>query len=297
MMRRLALIVFSLGISLTVEAATLELSAPLEQGKAVFLRIREEGTPSGHSGWHGTIGSTPFPLTPEGMALVALDMEAPTGPTTIEVTRKDANGKKEVLTQKVTIGQRTYQEEHLTLPERRVSLANKEDEARVIRETEAIKATFAIREGAVGFLNGFMQPVTGRFSGIFGSRRILNGKPKRPHNGVDIAAPLGTPVLATADGRVVLVGRDYLLTGNTLVLHHGHGVISLYAHLDAIAVGMGDRVSRGQMIGKVGTTGRSTGPHLHWGTLVRGQRVDPMLLPGVVADASFPNPDAASKNR
>lgn len=260
------------------EAATLELSGPLEQGTAVFLRVL--GLSPGAKA-NGLLNATPFPFTPDGLAMIGLDMEAPTGAVTIEVTVEDPNGHHETLHKKIMVSKRVYQEERITLPEGKVTPANKALEERIQRETESIKAVYKLRDGQVGFQNGFRQPVEGRFSGVFGSRRILNGKPKNPHNGVDIAAPKGTAVLATAPGLVALTGANYVLTGNTLVLHHGHGVVSLYAHLDQMLVSEGDWVSQGQTIGYVGTTGRSTGPHLHWGTLVRGQRVDPLRLPGV----------------
>ncbi len=158
---------------------------------------------------------------------------------------------------------------------------NQADNARAGKETAAIKATYTLRDGQTGFEKGFTPPVIGRFSGVFGSRRILNGKPRTPHNGVDVAAPKGTPVKTIAPGQVVLVGKNYFFTGNTLVIHHGHGVISLYAHLNDIQVESGQWVSTNTTIGTVGMTGRATGPHLHWGILIRGARVDPKTLPGM----------------
>ncbi|MBF0133071.1 MAG: M23 family metallopeptidase [Magnetococcales bacterium] len=259
-------------------AATLRLSAPWEQGTAVFLQV--EGLAPG-SQPTGTINDTPFPITPEGLALIALDMEEAPGPKTIRVHLTRPDGHTETLTQEIMVNKRHYEEEAITLPKGRASAPDPKVEERALRETNAIKATYRLRDGQVGFSQGFQQPITGRFSGVFGSRRIINGIPKRPHNGVDIAAPRGTPVPAVAAGLVALVGKDYFFTGNTIVIHHGHGVISLYAHLDTIAVAQGEWINQGHIIGKVGTTGRSTGPHLHWGMMVRGLRVDPMRLPGV----------------
>lgn len=259
-------------------ATSLEMSAPLEQGTAVFLHVKDF-TPGAKLA--GELNSKPFPITSDGLALIALDMEAPPGTKTIRVSIEKPDGVTDTVSKQIVVNKRTYKEEHISLPEKKVDIKDKSDEERVRIETEAIKATFKLRDGQVGFADGFKQPVDGRFSGVFGSRRILNGKPKRPHNGVDIAAPKGTPVPTTAPGKVVLVGENYILTGNTVVLHHGHGVISLYAHLDYVTVTLGEWVSAGQPIGRVGTTGRSTGPHLHWGVLVREERVDPMRLPGL----------------
>lgn len=262
----------------TANAATLGLSAPLEQGTAVFLQV--DGFIPG-SKLTGTINNTPFPITPDGLALIALDMEETPGQKTIQVRMEKPDGKTETLTQKVMVTGRTYEEEAITLPKERASAPDPKVEERSLRETNAIKATYQLRDGQIGFGQGFKQPIIGRFSGVFGSRRIINGIPKRPHNGVDITAPRGTPIPAIASGLVALVGRNYFYTGNTVIIHHGHGIVSLYAHLDRVEVVQGDWINQGQIIGQVGTTGRSTGPHLHWGMMVRGLRVDPMRLPGV----------------
>ncbi len=111
----------------------------------------------------------------------------------------------------------------------------------------------------------FLWPVSGRISGVYGSQRVLNGQPRRPHFGVDIAAPEGTPVYAPDNAKVLLAHPAMVLTGKTLLLDHGLGVKSVYVHLSEIAVHVGDTVKRGQLIGRVGKTGRATGSHLHWG--------------------------------
>jgi murein DD-endopeptidase MepM/ murein hydrolase activator NlpD len=111
----------------------------------------------------------------------------------------------------------------------------------------------------------FLWPVSGRISGVYGSQRVLNGQSRRPHFGVDIAAPEGTPVYAPDNAKVLLAHPAMVLTGKTLLLDHGLGVKSVYVHLSEIAVHVGDTVKRGQLIGRVGKTGRATGSHLHWG--------------------------------
>jgi hypothetical protein len=111
----------------------------------------------------------------------------------------------------------------------------------------------------------FLWPVSGRVSGVYGSQRVLNGQPRRPHFGVDVAAPEGTPIYAPDNAKVVLAHPAMVLTGNTMLLDHGLGVKSIYAHLLDMTVKVGDTVKRGQLIGHVGKTGRATGPHLHWG--------------------------------
>lgn len=130
----------------------------------------------------------------------------------------------------------------------------------------------------VGFDVPFIWPVRGRITGVFGSQRILNGEPRAPHWGMDIAAPTGTPVLAPAAGKIALVHEDMYFSGGTLFLDHGHGLMSAFLHLDQINVMPGQWVDQGQPIATVGSTGRSTGPHLDWRVSWRDVRVDAQLL-------------------
>ena len=122
-----------------------------------------------------------------------------------------------------------------------------------------------------------MEPVNGKRTGIFGSVRIMNGQPRNPHNGEDIGAPLGTDVAATNDG-VVRITVDHIFSGKGIFVDHGLGFYTMYFHLSEILVKDGDLVTAGQIIGKVGATGRATGPHLHWGVKLNGARVNPYAL-------------------
>ena len=128
------------------------------------------------------------------------------------------------------------------------------------------------------FKNQFIQPTSGVISGVFGSQRILNGKAKSPHRGLDIAADEGTPIYACNDGIVIHAENDLYYTGGTIILDHGHGVKSIYAHMSEVKVNVNDKVTKDDVIGSVGSTGRSTGPHLHWGVMVFNEYVDPALL-------------------
>ncbi len=130
------------------------------------------------------------------------------------------------------------------------------------------------------FASGFMWPVKGRISGVFGSRRILNGKPRRPHVGVDVAAPANTLVVAAGDGVVVLAHGDMFFTGKTVMIDHGHGLNSVYAHMSAILVEQGQRIAKGEPLGRVGATGRATAAHLHWGVGLFATHLDPALIAG-----------------
>lgn len=154
-----------------------------------------------------------------------------------------------------------------------------EDDLARIRADSALIADVRERDTpGAHFLSGFVWPVTGTVSGVFGSQRILNGEPRRPHNGVDIAAPEGTPVVAAADGIVALRHSDMYFTGKTVMIDHGHGLSSVYVHMSVIAVAAGQRVAKGETIGRVGATGRVTGPHLHWGVSHFATPIDPALL-------------------
>lgn len=128
--------------------------------------------------------------------------------------------------------------------------------------------------------NVFEWPATGRISDVYGSQRILNGQPRRPHFGVDVAAPTGTPIITMAPGVVRLTHEDMVLTGKTVMVDHGYGLMSVYIHMNEITVAEGQKLSRGEQIGTIGSTGRSTGPHLHWGVTLFSQQLDPMLLVG-----------------
>ena len=149
---------------------------------------------------------------------------------------------------------------------------------RIIAENKIIKRSKKIMIDNEYFINSFVQPVEGIVTGVFGSQRILNGKAKSPHRGLDIANDEGTPVLSTNDGLVVLAEPDLYYTGGTIVIDHGYGVKSLYAHLASVDVKLNNTVKRNEVIGTVGSTGRSTGPHLHWGIMVFDTYIDPQLL-------------------
>lgn len=150
--------------------------------------------------------------------------------------------------------------------------------ARIKAENARIAAARAVDAPVPLYESGFVWPVTGPITGVFGSRRILNGEPRRPHFGVDIAAPEGTPVRAPVDAVVAIAERDMYFTGGTIVLDHGHGLTSVYSHLKEVWVKDGDKVRQGDPIGSVGHTGRVTGAHLDWRVNWFDQRLDPVLL-------------------
>jgi murein DD-endopeptidase MepM/ murein hydrolase activator NlpD len=155
-----------------------------------------------------------------------------------------------------------------------------EFQARRPAELEQIAAARRTVTRAEGWRQSFIWPVAGRITGHFGAQRIYAGNPGAPHAGVDLAGRIGTPVLAPADGVVILAAaRAFTLEGNLLMIDHGMGLNSAFLHLSRIDVKAGDTVRQGQQIGEVGMTGRATGPHLHWGMKWQDERIDPAMLP------------------
>ena len=152
--------------------------------------------------------------------------------------------------------------------------------ARIKRDQRNVKearAEFSPQSDAL--INGFDWPVHGRITGTYGTKRILNGKPRQPHYGIDIAVQTGTPIIAAADG-VVVMAKNLYFTGWTIIIDHGHHLNSTYSHLDRLDISKGAFVKRGEVIGVVGSTGRSTGAHLDWRINWRNKRLDPMLAAG-----------------
>jgi murein DD-endopeptidase MepM/ murein hydrolase activator NlpD len=164
------------------------------------------------------------------------------------------------------------------LPKRHVTPRSKEDLKRIRRDITLAKKARKRDDARLDFMADFIWPATGPISGVYGSQRILNGKPRRPHFGVDIARPTGTPVVAPADGIITLAEPDMFFSGGTLIIDHGHRLTSSMLHLHKILVKVGDSVKQGQVIAQIGATGRVTGPHLDWRMNLRGHRIDPQLL-------------------
>ncbi len=152
-----------------------------------------------------------------------------------------------------------------------------EVEARIKEEGERVGRARLLDDARTDFLKGFDWPVGGRVSGVYGSQRILNGKPRAPHWGVDVAAPLDTPVLSPAPG-VVTLAADLYFSGWTVIVDHGHGLSSVFMHMTRATAREGQRLARGEEIGRLGGTGRATAPHLHWGMNLFTTRLDPQLL-------------------
>lgn len=156
---------------------------------------------------------------------------------------------------------------------------------RIRRDSAMVGAARQRRDDRTDWEAGFEWPTTGRISGVYGSQRVLNGEPRRPHYGIDIAAPTGTPVHAPAPGIVTLAEPDLYYSGGTLILDHGQGLSSTFLHMSTMSVAVGQVVDAGEKIGEVGSTGRSTGPHLDWRMNWLNKRVDPQPLVGPMVTA------------
>ncbi len=208
----------------------------------------------------------------EWVALVGIALAAkPGSKLLVEVERAGAIERYEI-----DIARKEYPSQHLTVPPGQVDLS-KADLARHERERAHLSEVLRTFTDAPPATFAMLQPVPGRRSATFGLRRYFNGQARSPHNGMDIAAPIGTPVVAASAGRVIDAG-DYFFAGRTIIVDHGQGLLSLYAHLSAIETAVAEAVTAGAPIGKVGATGRVTGPHLHFSVYLNAAAVDPELL-------------------
>jgi murein DD-endopeptidase MepM/ murein hydrolase activator NlpD len=218
-----------------------------------------------------------FPYAGGQAALVAIDLEVPAGSHAWSVTFRPEGGDARTLRGNVTVLSREFTVQRLTVPQHMVDL-DPDTERRATEESGRLRTLYRTISAERLWRGRFVRPVAGTEPGTgFGSRRVINGQPRMPHSGIDYAAPRGTPVVAANTGRVAMVG-DFFFPGRFVVLDHGLGLYTLYFHLDAIGVDEGALVERGQVIGRVGSTGRSTGPHLHFGAQVGSARIDPAAL-------------------
>ena len=207
-------------------------------------------------------------------AIVGIPLSAPVGTANVVL---QAEGFMDSLS--FEINDKHYPEQRITLQQTQSNKVTPSETelARYSREAAEQKAVYKTFTPTIGAWPRFQMPIVGEFSSPFGLKRFFNGEARDPHSGLDIAAAEGKTVYAPADGKIVQTG-DYFFNGQTVMIDHGQGIISMLCHLSKISVVMGQTIQRGEAIGKVGHTGRATGPHLHWGLSINNARVNPLLV-------------------
>ncbi|MGB0033996.1 MAG: M23 family metallopeptidase [Candidatus Acidiferrales bacterium] len=260
---------------------SLRLSAPVAaQGGLLQAEVRTGSTLAEVSGeWSGH--ATHFWADDKNPkvhhALIGIDLERAPGRYELTLTARSSKDQTTHCSATVVVRAGQFAIEKLQVPDKFVELS-KEDLERSNQERQRLREIFARVTPERMWTGRFRVPLDGVETGTnFGRRRILNGQPRSPHTGVDFHAAAGTPVHAAQRGRV-MVAEEMFFSGNTVVLDHGFGIYTFYGHMESLAVRVGDIVDDGAILGKVGATGRATGPHLHWALTVSEARVNPLSL-------------------
>ncbi|HPQ96123.1 MAG: peptidoglycan DD-metalloendopeptidase family protein [Thiothrix sp.] len=262
-----------LGLALFCGSASLHafVSQPVPGGiAAIGIAPLAAAKPVIHYAGHRV---TVIPYQGSWVALVGIPLDATPGQQSLQVTNPQSG---EGFSSAFTVRGKHYKTQRLRIHDRNKVTPDEASSQRILAELkvqERLKNHFSAREANYDFI----KPVSGRDSGRFGSRRIINGQQRSPHSGMDLAVPSGTPVRSTASGTVLYTGNLFF-SGNVVYVDHGSGLISMYAHLSNIKVRPGQQLRQGEVLGLSGKTGRATGPHLHWSVYLNGEAVDPALL-------------------
>jgi hypothetical protein len=255
-----------------------------KQGQVIVVRLPVEGESSADDPIEvegrflgRTIPFFPAQASSGGryVGLLGIDLQDAPGTHELAVRVKSA-GRTKRLSYNVLVIKHSYPVQRLTLPKDKVDL-DERSLVRVKAEQQQVRSVLDHVTRERLWAGDFVEPVHGPIAGSFGQARIINGRPRNPHNGEDISAPPGTEVVATNDG-IVRLTVDHFFSGKGIYLDHGLGLYSMYFHLSEITVRDGEEVKRGQVIGRVGASGRVSGPHLHWAVRLNGARVDPYAL-------------------
>lgn len=264
-----------LGTPLLAQEAELRVRGATWPGGILFVSIDVPSTTTGTWKWAGRSG--PLTQAPYGLrAGLAVPLDANQGgQATLSVELSDESGQKQTLSRKITIEKKWRPVQYLSMSS---SNEAKYEDPQADREEELVFAALEDLQPGLLWKGNFAEPSPAPRSSPFGVRRIRNGKTAGFHRGLDYAGGWGSPIYAPADGKVTLVGPDFTLLGNCIIINHGEGLAGLYLHLSSINVTEGQMVKKGQVVGKIGNTGASTGPHLHYATYFHGVPVDPDLL-------------------
>jgi len=270
--RHMMVMVWVMLLAGAADATGVELTGALVQGGLVRGRVAPDQTVS--------LEGRALRVTKDGGFVFGLGRDAPASMELL-VTAPSGEERRHSL----AIAQRSYRVQRIDgLPPRTVT-PSETDLAKIRADAALLDAARQRDTAGSGFEEPMVWPATGPISGVYGSQRILNGEPRSPHRGVDVAAAAGTPVGAMARGEVALAETDMYFTGGTVIVDHGHGIHSIYAHLDEVRVTVGQRLRQGQTLGTIGQTGRATGPHLHWGVYWFDHAIDPALLVDAMPDS------------
>lgn len=263
------LMIFSLS-AVMHPATALEICGELKQGELVVIKDANAQKIQ----LQNNLGAKNYQFDTNGTALVALHRDAP---KKMKFTAFKPYDFADVY--EIDVMPAKWDIQRINgVAQSKVTPTSETDLKEIRREQKDLGRAVTHYEIGEAWRNGFIVPVEGRISGHFGNQRIFNGVPKNPHTGTDIAAPEGTPVKASGDGVVLLSGKDYFYTGNMVVIDHGYGLQTIYAHLQKAKVKEGEAVKQGDIIGYVGKTGRATGAHLHWGASLNNVRFRPHSL-------------------
>jgi len=276
-------LLITLGL-LSVTGGTIVMSAPspdvslssssIPQGDLVLIRVKGVAGETPRVTWlNKEVYLVSDREKTSWVGFVAADLKANPGTYPMVIEMSPSGSKKNL---KITITEKKYGVRRLTLPKKMVDL-DEQTLKRVRKESRIMKKLWIAPYAKPLWEGPFLRPVTGEVVGPFGRNSIINEQPRSPHSGVDLRAERGTPVKVMNHGRVVFTG-DHFFTGLTVVIDHGGGIQSMFFHLDKILVQENQRVTKGEVLGLVGSTGRATGPHLHLGVRINGARVDPMGL-------------------
>lgn len=258
-------------------AAPESAAAPVTMPLLLMLhgRIEQGAMVVGHTtvGASVRVGQRTVTVAPDGTFVFGLDRDAPKHVQLVVAARDGAT-----MRTTLKVAARKYRIQRVKGISERIMNPTPEDLVRIAAENAQVARARARDDDRLDFLQPFIWPAAGPITGVFGSQRYYNGVPKRPHYGVDMGVPVGTPVRAPAGGMVTLAHPDMFYSGGTLIIDHGHGVSSTLMHLSEVLVKEGDRVEQGQQVARSGASGRVSGPHLDWRMNWFGEHIDAQLL-------------------